>query len=772
MFDIWSIVHKITIHIKVLIITLFLYLINAFIFIFSNETNEYTPRRKRVNVYQSLKRKLNQCIIRIEEKIEYIQIQLTSAHNNKNRTKRCKYKSKKYVRIMSYGVMALEVKAMKRSNIVRFDTDSAPVGIDNRCTGCISHVAQDFIGQLRESGKSIKGFGGTRTSNVKVGTLLWRWMDDNGNEFKFTIPNSFYVPSGGVRLLSPQHWAKTQRGSKKNGHHGTLSQTTSNDITLMWNERKNKLTVPLSKESNVGTFHLAPGYNKYDEFRCMMAMEQDDMPIISMEAPISQEKMNEKNPGIWKRDRNDVSDSFNDKEPIETNWDMNEDHVKEYNKINPEDQIEWNALSTDNKDETTNSLLKLHQQFGHISFAKLQIMAKKGVIPSKYGTCDIPVCQACAYAKMIRKPWRNKPMAKYVSDQDNLKPGDIISVDQMVSPVPGFIAQMTGKLTTKRYKYSTVFVDQSSKLGYVHLQKSQDADETVEAKITFETFMQTLGITVRAYHADNGIFRAHKWVNACNERKQRLTFAGVNAHHQNGVAERRIRELQELARTMMIHANRRWKNVHSTMLWPYAFRMANNLYNNAPLLKNKDNLTPMQIATGSTVEINKKHIKTFGCPAYVLSRSLQLGRPHGKWDERSKMGIYLGPSPVHNKNVALVMDMDTGLVSPQFHVMFDNEFRTVENDKTVPMWKVRTGLLTEREIEISQRKRDAIPIIVPGLETRPEGGKNTQTNTKKRAIVQKTDELSNKRAKYFHKIGKSEREKPNQQPKSFCHHCI
>ena len=212
-------VYKISIHIKVLIIMLFLYIINAFVFIFSNETNEYVPKRKRVKVYQSLKRKLNQCIKKIKEKIDQIQIQLTSAHKNKNRKRKCKYKSKRYVRIMSYGVMELEVKAIKRSNVVRFDTDSGPVGIYNRCTGCISHVAQDFIGQLRESGKSIKGFGGTRILNVKIGTILWRWMDDSGNVFKFTIPNSFYVPSGGVRLLSPQHWVKIQRGSKKNGHH-------------------------------------------------------------------------------------------------------------------------------------------------------------------------------------------------------------------------------------------------------------------------------------------------------------------------------------------------------------------------------------------------------------------------------------------------------------------------------------------------------------------------------------------------------------------------
>ena len=201
-----------------------------------------------------------------------------------------------------------------------------------------------------------------------------------------------------------------------------------------------------------------------------------------------------------------------------------------------------------------------------IRIAKLNGIQMKGIIPKQYATCNILVCQAYAYAKMIKKPWRNKPLSLYKSDKRRFKPGQIILVDQMVSPVPGFIAQMTGKVTVKRYKYATAFVDQASKVGCVHLQKSADADETVEAKIAFEAFMQTMGIKVETYHADNGIFRAHKWVNACNNKGQRLTFAGVNAHHQIGVAERRIRELQELAQTMMIHANWKWRNAHSTIL--------------------------------------------------------------------------------------------------------------------------------------------------------------------------------------------------------------
>ena len=85
--------------------------------------------------------------------------------------KQCKFRSKTCMKIITWSIMVMEAKAHKRTNLVQFDTDSSSVGINNRCTGCISHVAKDCIGQLHDSGKSIIGFGGTRT-NVKVGTVL------------------------------------------------------------------------------------------------------------------------------------------------------------------------------------------------------------------------------------------------------------------------------------------------------------------------------------------------------------------------------------------------------------------------------------------------------------------------------------------------------------------------------------------------------------------------------------------------------------------------
>ena len=45
-----------------------------------------------------------------------------------------------------------------------------------------------------------------------------------------------------------------------------------------------------------------------------------------------------------------------------------------------------------------------------------------------------------------------------------------------------------------------------------------------------------------------------------------------------------------------------------------------------------------------------------------------------KWEQRARIGIYLGHSPFHAGSVALVLNPRTGLVSPQFHVVFDDNF--------------------------------------------------------------------------------------------------
>ena len=73
---------------------------------------------------------------------------------------------------LAMTVMVLSA-TMAAQNHASFDTDSAPVEFDKRCLGCISHKVTDFIWELVDCNRTIKGFGGTRTTNIKMGTIKW-----------------------------------------------------------------------------------------------------------------------------------------------------------------------------------------------------------------------------------------------------------------------------------------------------------------------------------------------------------------------------------------------------------------------------------------------------------------------------------------------------------------------------------------------------------------------------------------------------------------------
>ena len=158
------------------------------------------------------------------------------------------------------------------------------------------------------------------------------------------------------------------------------------------------------------------------------------------------------------------------------------------------------------------------------------------------------------------------------------------------------------------------------------MQKGTSAEETLEAKAAFEAYAKARGINMQACHADNGTFKAKAWVRHCYLSGQDLTFSGVGAHHQNGMAERRIRLLQELTRTMLIHANKRWPRVITTNLWPCAMRLANNVLNETPSLQDKQQRTAHQMFSSAKAHTNPKHWKPFGCPACVLDGVLQDGK--------------------------------------------------------------------------------------------------------------------------------------------------
>jgi hypothetical protein len=233
----------------------------------------------------------------------------------------------------------------------------------------------------------------------------------------------------------------------------------------------------------------------------------------------------------------------------------------------------------------------------------------------------------------------------------------------------------------------TVFVDQYSDYTYVHMHTRLTSEEAVQAKQAFESHLLTHGVKVQHYHADNGRFQDNLFKADCKEKNQESTFCGENAHFQNGRAEKKIRDLQDVTRTSLLHAIRKWPDAISINLWPYAMRYAMDINNMVPAKVKEE--SPMELLGGIKKKMPLRQFHYFGCPTYVLDTDLQSGKKAGmKWRDRAKVGINLGFSPNHARLVHLILSMTTGCASPQFHCIFDDHFATLkENVIPISQWQ-------------------------------------------------------------------------------------
>ena len=103
--------------------------------------------------------------------------------------------------------------------------------------------------------------------------------------------------------------------------------------------------------------------------------------------------------------------------------------------------------------------------------------------------------------------------------------------------------------------------------------------------------------------------------------------------------------------------------------------------------------TPEYILQNLQIEdIPVKSYHTLFCPSYVLDARLQNSGGAGppKWGPCSRIGVYLRHSPFHAGNVAFVWNPTTRRVSPQYHVVFDDDYTIVpymEAGTLPPNWE-------------------------------------------------------------------------------------
>ncbi len=102
------------------------------------------------------------------------------------------------------------------------------------------------------------------------------------------------------------------------------------------------------------------------------------------------------------------------------------------------------------------------------------------------------------------------------------------------------------------------------------------------------------------------------------------------------------------------------------------------MFNRLPNVEN--GLTPNELwssVQNSGNKLARTHV--FGCPVYVLDAAIQDGRKIPKWNPCVRLGLFFGFSERHSSQAPLVLNVKTGKVSLQYHVIFDNKFETVHS---------------------------------------------------------------------------------------------
>ncbi len=241
------------------------------------------------------------------------------------------------------------------------------------------------------------------------------------------------------------------------------------------------------------------------------------------------------------------------------------------------------GMDNSNLTDAEKELLHWHYRLGHVAMKRVQWLFRQGVLASSERQRRLqmtaaqlthaPLCTACQYAKQRCKPepgTRKKtvPSKQHLLKQDQLFPGQRVSMDHFHASVPGRRLETYGKeAASKRYVGGAIFVDHAS--GHIHvvLQTHLNSHETLKAKHALEALYHDHGVVVQNYVSDNGTaFRNADFEAELRLFHQHLRAAAVGAHHSNGIAECAISTIMSLTRTMMHHAAIHWPDVSDTAL--------------------------------------------------------------------------------------------------------------------------------------------------------------------------------------------------------------
>ena len=122
-----------------------------------------------------------------------------------------------------------------------------------------------------------------------------------------------------------------------------------------------------------------------------------------------------------------------------------------------------------------------------------------------------------------------------------------------------------------------------------------------------------------------------------------------------------------------------------TDLWPMKMDYYVCIYNIIPVMQYGISAIDMWSRSRfDTVSEPLSNCHVWDCPTYVLEPKLQnpVLKIH-KWDNKIQIGATMGFSMIHSKQVGLVLNLLTGSISPQYHVLFYDMFSNMASITSV-----------------------------------------------------------------------------------------
>ena len=620
-----------------------------------------------------------------------------------------------------------------------FDTDGITFVIDNSANCIICNDRTQFVGELIKQACHVNTAAGISNSQY-VGTIRVVLKDDAGASYTYDVPDAIYDPDSPFNIMGipalGEFFGKgdTIPTSDDDGTYVTSSATRS---TLVWDHGKHTRTFVHSSR-RLPELTLETGFNYFSAFCTRVRRHYYDNVSYAFSSAhsIPSDEDEESAPAVVTPVKDFelgsniyYKDGFGNNETVVYEGESADGHFHTVRKedgtkvVTPASHLRdmdqpdlCNIPSTPleycqeigkglTKEEVQSlayprilsplqqELMSWHHRLYHLPIWRILLLAEKGYLPKRLLKCQDkpPKCIACEFGTAHRRPWRTKgKKSGSIRKDDQVKPGDGTSVDQIVSAQPGLIPQMAGFLTSDRIWGATTFCDHVSDFVYVHLMRNFTLEETLLAKKAYEKLLAQAGRKAKHYQADNGRFSDVGFQKDITDHDQTISFCGVGAHHQNGIIENKNKQLTLGARTLLLHGIRYWPQMIDTMFWPFAMKAYAERMNRLHMDSNGE--TPESKLHGVKPEdIPVSSYHTLFCPVYVLDARLQSAGGAGppKWEPRSRIGVYLGHSPFHAGSVALVFNPTTGRVSPQYHVVFDDDFTTVpymERGELPPNW--------------------------------------------------------------------------------------